>query len=160
VSWRALSARVIGRDITYPVTTLRSLFNYSPIPLSAPLFSRSFGPFDWKWVLRKLQCALLLAGINPVGFNGHFIRRRGGAKFSTKGWHFKGRIHVERSWKSDSIDRYFSHSSSNKVLHQFNATPRHSCATKLCARFSARPHNNCIQFAACTRFGATQSLTF
>jgi hypothetical protein len=102
-------------DATCPVVALRELFNRYPKSPSAPLFSRSYGPFDRAWVLRKLSQALLFSGINPAGFTGHSFRR-GAANSAFKAGIPRADIQKMGRWKSNSIDRYFSAASNNTLL--------------------------------------------
>jgi len=102
-------------DITCPVSALRTLFERYPRPRTAPLFSRLIGPFNRKWVLSKLRQALLFAGINPAGFSGHSFRR-GAANSALKAGISREDIMKMGRWKSDSVDRYFSLTMSNKLL--------------------------------------------
>ena len=102
-------------DSTCPVIALRTLVERYPQPATAPLFSRLIGPFDRKWVLSKLRQALLFAGINPGGFSGHSFRR-GAANSALKAGISREDIMKMGRWKSDSIDRYFSLTTENRLL--------------------------------------------
>src|SRR5436190_3123996 len=102
-------------DINCPVSALRTLVEHYPKPTTAPLFSRLIGPFDRKWVLQKLRQSLLFAGINPVEFSGHSFRR-GAANSAFKAGISREDIMKMGRWKSDSIDRYFSLTTANKLL--------------------------------------------
>ena len=44
-----------SHDSTCPVAALRLLFQRYPKPLSEPLFSRSYGPFNRDWNIRKIR---------------------------------------------------------------------------------------------------------
>ena len=101
-------------DTTCPVSALRFLLQQYPKPNTDPLFCRTYGPFDRKWVLSKLSQTLLLAGINPKGYSGHSFRR-GAANSALKAGISKEDIMQMGRWKSDSINRYFSISATNTL---------------------------------------------
>ena len=104
-----------SHDSTCPVAALRLLFQRYPKPLSEPLFSRSYGPFNRDWVLQRVSQVLLLAGFNPRGFSGHSFRR-GAANSAQKAGISRADIMRMGRWKSDAVERYFSESSNNSLL--------------------------------------------
>src|SRR5579859_4513208 len=64
---------------------------------------------------RKLRQALLFVGINPAGFSGHSFHR-GAANSALKAGISREDIMKMGRWKSDSVDRYFSLTTANKLL--------------------------------------------
>lgn len=113
-------------DTTCPVSALRTLFDRYPLDATAPLFCRSYGPFDRDWVLRKITQTLLFAGINPKGFTDHSFRR-GAANSAFRAGIPQSEIKKMGCWKSDSISRYFPTSTTNTHLFslstKLHATP-------------------------------------
>jgi len=102
-------------DITCLVNALRTLVKHYSQTAMAPLFSQLIGSFDRKWVLSKLRQALLFAGIDPAGFNGHSFRR-GAANSVLKAGISREDIMKMGRWKSDSVDRYYSLTMEHKLL--------------------------------------------
>ena len=102
-------------DTTCPVSALQLLFQRYPKPNQNPLFCRTQGAFDRKWILSKISQTLLLAGINPKGYSGHSFRR-GAANSALKAGISRTDIMQMGRWKSDSIDRYFSASANHTLL--------------------------------------------
>jgi hypothetical protein len=121
-----------SHDSTCPITALLRLFNRYNRPPSAPLFARSFGPFNHSWVLERLHSALLLAGINPTGFSGHSFRRGAANSALAAGIAHSDVMRLGR-WKSNAIDRYFSSASETQNLltlsHQLHSRPGPSTST-------------------------------
>ena len=99
-------------DPSCPVSSLIRLTQRYPRPGTDPLFCRTYGPFDRKWVLSKISQTLLLAGINPKGYSGHSFRR-GAANSALKAGISREDIMQMGRWKGDSINRYFSTSATN-----------------------------------------------
>jgi len=104
-----------SHDSTCPVATLHLLFQRYPKPLGEPLFSRSYGPFNRNWALRRMSQALLFGGFNPRGFSGHSFRR-GAANSAEKAGISRTDIMRMGRWKSDAVERYFSESSNTSLL--------------------------------------------
>src|SRR4030095_13818511 len=73
---------------------------------TAPLFTRSFGPFSRGYLIRSIRSALLNAGINPTGFSGHSLHRGAAVSAVAAGIPCDD-IKAMGRWKSDAVDLYF-----------------------------------------------------
>ena len=106
-------------DSTCPVTALQTLFTTFPKPGPDPLFCRSLGPFNKRWLADNLSTALLQAGYDPTTYSGHSFHREAANTAVTAGISQEN-VKILGRWKSDAVDRYFTTQMSNTIAFSIN----------------------------------------
>ena len=90
-----------------------------PKPKSEPLFSRTLGPFNKRWLADNLSTALLRAGYDPTNYLGYSFRR-GAANTAVAAGISRENVKLLGRWKSDAVDRYFTKQTTNTIAFSAN----------------------------------------
>ena len=106
-------------DSTCPVKALQMLLTAYPKPKSEPLFSRTLGPFNKRWLADNLSTALLHAGYDPTTYSGHSFRR-GAANSAVAAGISRENVKILGRWKSDAVNRYFTAQTANIIAFSAN----------------------------------------
>jgi hypothetical protein len=108
-----------SNDAACAVAALRLLFQRYPKPDNEPLFSRTLGPFDKKWIADNLTSSLVKAGMDPTAYSGHSFRRGATNSAVTAGIPLADVGKMGR-WKSNAIERYITPASNEILLFAAN----------------------------------------
>jgi integrase len=108
-----------ANDAACAVAALRILFQRYPRHDNEPLFARTLGPFDKRWIADNLTSSLLKAGLDPTAYSGHSFRRGATNSAVAAGIPLADISKLGR-WKSTAIERYITPASSEMLLFAAN----------------------------------------
>jgi hypothetical protein len=106
-------------DEACPVQALQRLFQKYPKSNNQPLFTRLAGAFNRSWLEQAIQQSILNTGHNPATYSGHSFRR-GAANSAVDAGITREEIKELGRWKSDTVNRYLTSKSSNKIRFAAN----------------------------------------